>query len=263
MMKSFKTRLFLILLLSGFVGVLSFLLVDLSAIIALVPVSPGSEALTMPMIKLLGLIQPTVLLAVAVLIGIALAPKVGLSAPFAECLAGGGQCFPALKPQLMPGLVGALVGALLIILTSLVFRPFFMNETIERIREFGTFVPIPTRLLYGGITEELLMRWGLMTLFVWVGWRLLGKKHINPTKIYFVAAIFISSLIFGMGHLPIALAIIPESSAVIIPFVILANSAFGFVAGYLYWKYGLESAVIAHMICHVILAVAQYAGLYF
>lgn len=262
MARSFKTRLFLILFLSGFAGVLSFLLVDLSAIIALVPVPAGSEPpIITPAIKILGLVQPTVLLLVAVIIGIALAPKVGLSAPFAECLAAGGQCLPALRTQLKPGLIGALVGTLVIVLTSLAFRPLFMTKTIERTREFATLVPLPTRLLYGGITEELLLRWGFMTLLVWIAWRVFGKRIIKPTKIYFVAAILISSLVFGVGHLPIALALIPESSSTLIPFVIIANSAFGVVAGYLYWKYGLEAAVIAHMVCHLFLAVAQYAGL--
>jgi hypothetical protein len=43
--------------------------------------------------------------------------------------------------------------------------------------------------------------------------------------------------------------------------VIVANSAFGIVTGYLYWKYGLESAIVAHMLGHVVLVTATYAGL--
>jgi hypothetical protein len=45
--------------------------------------------------------------------------------------------------------------------------------------------------------------------------------------------------------------------------VIVANSVFGIVAGYLYWKFGLESAIIAHILGHVVLALASYAGAYF
>ena len=263
MKMNFKARLFLILFGLGLVGVLSFLLVDVSAIIARVPIPAGTELLSIPAIKILSLIQPAVLLLGAVTIGIALAPKVGLSAPFAECLAAGGQCFAALRSQIKPGLIGALVGGVVIVVASLVSKPFFMTETVARLREMGAFVPLPTRLLYGGITEELLMRWGLMTLFVWIGWRVSGTKDSKPAKIYFVAAILFSSLLFGLGHLPVALTLMPESSIALIAFVIIANSAFGFVAGYLYWKYGLEAAIIAHMICHVVLATAQYAGLYF
>jgi hypothetical protein len=88
----FKTRLFVILWLAGIVGVVSFLLVDLGALLAQLPVPAGKETLRVtPAIKVLSLIQPTVLMSAAVLIGVALASKVGLSSPVAEAAAGTGQ----------------------------------------------------------------------------------------------------------------------------------------------------------------------------
>src|SRR5688500_4712871 len=100
---NFKTRLFMILWSAGVAGVLSFLLVDLSALLAQMPVPAGVEVPRItPALKLLSLIQPTVLLSVAVLIGIVLAPKVGLSAPVVEAAAGDGQQLgPALRPQII------------------------------------------------------------------------------------------------------------------------------------------------------------------
>jgi hypothetical protein len=41
-------------------------------------------------------------------------------------------------------------------------------------------------------------------------------------------------------------------------YVITANSIFGIVAGFLYWRLGLEAAIIAHMFTHVILILAIY-----
>lgn len=102
---NFKTRLFVILWVAGVVGVLSFLLVDLKALLALFPVPAGTKIPPVtPAIKFLSLIQPTVLLSIAVLIGVALASKVGLSSPVAEAAAGNGQLASALKPQIIPGL---------------------------------------------------------------------------------------------------------------------------------------------------------------
>jgi membrane protease YdiL (CAAX protease family) len=46
----------------------------------------------------------------------------------------------------------------------------------------------------------------------------------------------------------------------IVSYVVVANSVFGLIAGYLYWKKGLEAAVIAHMLTHVILITAIYFG---
>lgn len=259
-----KTRLFLVLFFLGFAGVVAVLLIDLSALISLIPFPPGSEVpVITPAIKVLGLIQPGVLVAVAVLIGVSLAPKVGLTAPASESLATGRPMLPDLKPQLLPGLLGGVAGGLLILLTAALFKPLLTTETIERISKFGAVLPIPTRLLYGGITEEVLVRWGLMTLFVWIGWRVFQKRLAKPTSICFVAAIFVSSFVFGLGHLPVASLVLPQITAAVVFYVIVANSIFGLIAGYLYWKRGLEAAMIAHMLCHVVLATASRVGAYF
>jgi len=259
-----KTRLFLILFLAGFAGVVSFLLVDLSALIALFPVPSVSSPPSITLgIKALSLIQPTVLLLVAVLIGVALAPRVGLSAPVAEAITVGDRVVPALKRQLLPGVLGSVVGSVSILLTAGVSKSFLTTETIERISSFSRLLPLSTRFLYGGITEELLMRWGLMTFLVWIAWRVFQKGLGKPKGMCFVAAILISAFVFGLGHLPVALLLLGEATVAVVLFVIVANSAFGIVAGYLYWKYGLESAMIAHVLCHVVLATASYAGAYF
>jgi hypothetical protein len=178
-----KTRLFLILFCTGFAGVASLLLIDLSALITLVPVTSQSDVPTItPAVKLLTLVQPSLLLVVAVLIGVALAPRVGLLAPVSQSLAARQAAIPALRSQLVPGVLGGLLGSLMILLTNAVFLPLLTIETIERIGRFQSFLPIPTRLLYGGLTEELLIRWGLMTLFVWIAWRLLQMSCLRlPT----------------------------------------------------------------------------------
>lgn len=261
---SFKTKLFVILWLAGMTGVLSFLLVDLNALIALLPVAAGTEIPTFtPALKLLSLIQPAVILFVATLVGVALAPKVGLSSPVAEAVAGGGQPGSAFKPQIIPGLVGGLAGGVAIVLTALLSKSFLPPEVNNRIAALGKILPLPTRLLYGGITEELLLRWGLMTLLVWAAWRLFQKGQNKPKSAHFVVAILISSVVFGIGHLPIALLLVPQATAALIVFVIVANSLFGFIAGYLYWKRGLESAMIAHMLAHFVMLTASYFGAYF
>jgi len=264
MILSFRKRLFLILFLAGFAGVLSFLLVDLAALIALVPVPLGSQPpVVTPALKFLSLIQPAVLLVVAVLTGIVLAPKLGLTAPLAESFAAGRPALAPLRRQLLPGVVGGFTGGFAILLTAAVIKPFLTAETIRLSANFGKLVPMTTRLLYGGITEELLMRWGLMTFFAWAVWRLFQRRFERPTRVCFVAAILLSALIFGLGHLPVAVTLLGGATVAMVVFVIVANSAFGIVAGYLYWKHGLESAIIAHMFGHVVMAVATYFGAYF
>jgi membrane protease YdiL (CAAX protease family) len=261
---NFKTRLFFILLMAGLAGVFSLLLIDLSALVAFLPVPAGAETLQItPAIKILSLIQPTMLLALAVLGGVALAHRVGLSSPAAEAAASGNPVWPALKPQIMPGIIGGLLGGGGIVAVTLMVKPFLSAETAARIAAFGRLVPFPTRLLYGGITEELLLRWGVMTLLVWAAWRLLQRREGEPKAAYFAGAIVISSLVFGVGHLPVAYMILPEATFALTLYVIVANSIFGLIAGYLYWKRGLESAMLAHMLVHILLFTASYFGAYY
>ena|SRR5688572_23883536 len=95
-----------------------------------------------------------------------------------------------------------------------------------------------------------------MTLLVWLPWRLLQKGEGVPKGAIVIAAIFISAIVFGIGHLPIASMLSGGLTFPLVAYVITANSLFGIAAGFLYWKRGLESAMIAHMTAHVVLIAA-------
>src|SRR5438876_1088175 len=208
---TFKMKLFAILWLAGMVGVLSILLIDLSAVIASLPVRAGTKIPPItPALKLLTLVQPGILLILAVLLGVALAPKVRLSSPIAEAAASGRQLRRPLLPQIIPGLLGGMMGGVAIVLTAQLWKPLLAPEVIARIAGFGKLLPVPTRLLYGGITEELLMRWALMTVLVWAIWRLFQKGRERPNSSCYVSAILISSVVFGVGHLPVAFLVVPN-----------------------------------------------------
>jgi hypothetical protein len=253
-----KGRLFVILWVAGLAGILSFLLVDLTALLAYFPATSGVEMPFPPLIlKLLNILQPTVLLSFAVLIGVSLAPSVDLHAPAMEAAARDGDFGAALKPQIAPGLVGGFLGGIVVILSWVLWKPFLPSEFVTRAEQLNRFLPFLTRLLYGGITEELLLRWGVMTLLVWAAWRLLQKRQGKPRGIYFVSAILLSSVVFGLGHLPLASALAVRMTVPIVLYVTVANSIFGLIAGYLYWKKGLESAIIAHMLAHVVIVTAS------
>jgi membrane protease YdiL (CAAX protease family) len=255
---NFKTRLFLILWLGGVAGVLSVLLVDLSALVRAFPLPAGTEIPKItPALKLLSLIQPIVLMSLAVFVGNVLAPKVGLSAPVAEAVAGNGQPVSrALRPQIIPALIGGLAGAVAIILIWFLLKPFLPPQFVAQSAELNRLLPLPTRLLYGGITEELLLRWGLMTVLVWAAWRLFQRGQGKPQGVYFIVAIIVSAIIFGLGHLPFAFMLVPNASIALILYVISGNFIFGAIAGYLYWRKGLESAMLAHMMAHVVMLTA-------
>ena len=57
---------------------------------------------------------------------------------------------------------------------------------------------------------------------------------------------------FGAGHLPAASVLIGTLTVNIVVFVVVANSVFGILFGYLFWRYGLEAAMIAHATAHLV-----------
>lgn len=256
-----RSRLFVILWVAGMTGILSFLLVDLPGLLSTFAVTAGKEMpFSTEVITFLSIIQTTVLLSVAVLVGAKLAHTVGLSAPVAEAAARGANLVSALKPQVLPGLISGFVGGIAIVLSWLLWKPFLPSVFVIRAEKLNTSLPLVTRLFYGGITEELLLRWGVLTLLLWIFWRLLQRGRGSPRTIYFVSAILISAVIFGIGHLPLASALGVGFTFPIVAYVIIANSLFGLIAGYLYWQKGLEAAMIAHMSAHLVIVTAIHVG---
>jgi hypothetical protein len=120
---------------------------------------------------------------------------------------------------------------------------------------------LAARVLYGGITEEVLLRWGFMTALVWLAWRVLQGRR-GPVRSAFVwLAIVTSALVFGLGHLPIVYALAGGTvSATSVVIVVGANAVFGVLFGYLFWRWGLESAMIAHATAHVVAEVVSRAA---
>ena len=82
--------------------------------------------------------------------------------------------------------------------------------------------------LYGGISEEILMRLFLMTLFIWVGMKI-GQLN-QPTKMGITISIFLAAIIFGLGHLPIT-ASLTTITPIIITRAIILNGIGGIVFG--------------------------------
>ncbi|UNK57851.1 CPBP family intramembrane metalloprotease [Pseudoxanthomonas daejeonensis] len=105
---------------------------------------------------------------------------------------------------------------------------------------------------YGGIVEELLLRLFLMTLLLWIVAR--RRRTALPDWAYWLA-IVIAALLFGAGHLPAA-ANIWGLEPVVVLRTLLLNGIAGLAFGWLYWKRGLEMAMLAHFSADIVLHVA-------
>lgn len=109
-------------------------------------------------------------------------------------------------------------------------------------------------VLYGGIVEEILMRLFLMSLVVFIVWKLFFRsksKEEIPWGV-FVAANVLTALLFAAGHLPATIGIFEELTPLVLLRCFLLNGGFGIVFGRLYRKYGIQYAMLGHMGCHIV-----------
>lgn len=214
------------------------------------------EEIPVPLPVLIGLItlQSAIPLAIAIFAGLALGKRVGLGAPILENWVEGRPVLERFKPIVLVSIVLGGLAGLLIIGLDFVFSLF-----IEPI----SFVAPPIwqgllASLYGGITEEVLTRLFLMTLLmtllVWVFSRVWKTTEHQPTRYVYWLAIIAAAVLFGVGHLPATAALTTLTSGIITR-TILLNSVGAVIFGWLYWKRGLESAMIAHFSADLVLHV--------
>jgi hypothetical protein len=233
------------------VGILLWSAGTVGAVVVAVEVLSQLSA-TMPLPGPLWLIaaasslQSALLVALAVWGGVALAPAVGLRAPAFEAAARRRPIMAALEPQLLPGLVAGVPGGLLL------FASLRLSPTAIAGLQGQFTPPLYARMLYGGITEEVLLRWGLMTAFTWLAWRLFQGTPGAVKPVLTWLAIGASAVLFGVGHLPVASFLIGSLNGPVVLFVVGVNATFGVLFGWLFWRRGLESAMIAHAMTHLV-----------
>lgn len=233
------TKLGILLFIVGFIGILALLKVDL-------PISNTVNPDTIPPPsppKLLLLVNPTVMLVLFIVIGVSLYERMGFKLPVFEKIAFQRKVEIAYAGIFKLGVIGGLASGCLLILTSFFFRDYIPVELEQ-------FDPnIITKLTYGAFTEEIMLRFGLMTFIVWLIHFLFRK---NCDLVYWIS-IIISSFLFGLGHLPVVFNLTSDPSNELVFYIIFGNSVGGVVFGWLFWKKGLEAAIVAHFFAHLVI----------
>jgi membrane protease YdiL (CAAX protease family) len=202
-----------------------------------------------------------VMAAIAVWIGLTLGPKVGLAARSVSTWPSAG---PGLARRLRLLLVPSLLGGILVGIAAAVSSIWVestliskLSESARRAQEVAEQMPAWKPLLASfsaGVTEELLFRLGLMTLFAWLGAKVSRRRP--PAAQVFWMANFMAALLFGLIHFANVVELdIPITYEVVLH-VMLVNGIAGMVFGWLYWRRGLETAMLAHFVADVVLKVA-------
>ena len=109
--------------------------------------------------------------------------------------------------------------------------------------------------LSAGIGEEIGFRLGLLTIFIWgVGWIWHDETgRINPVGFWLVNLLV--AVLFGAFHLLNLSAMELPLMAGLVIRAIFGNGLLALAFGWLYEKYGLESAILTHVFLDVLLYV--------
>lgn len=194
------------------------------------------------------LIQSAVLFSLAIYLGLLLIKKTNFHLPFLEALVAKKDHRKIFKNIFGQSVILGFFSAVAIYLTDHLF--VIQGSAISTSQNLA---PVWQKLLasfYGGITEEILMRLFLMTLFIWLGMKF--AKKTQPTNAGIIISTLLAAIIFGIGHLPITASLTTITPLIVFRAIIL-NGIGGVVFGWLFWKKGLESAIIAHFSADIFL----------
>ena len=207
-------------------------------------VSRGPLPMPLPVLVTVQLMQSTIIFGGIVALGILLARQVGIEAPILHrWLYRTGVQFPRgwLRTPLLWGLA---IGVALVVLYLLVFRPFIPEWPLQQ----EAALPLWQRFLvcfYGAINIELLMRFFLLSLFLWLLKTITRDASPRPGTGIFWAANVIVAVIYALAHIPAAKSLM-TLTPVVLAAVLLPTGIFALAFGYLTWKRGIEAAMLAH-----------------
>jgi membrane protease YdiL (CAAX protease family) len=247
----------------GMIGVAALAIYSVPSLRAI----PELAVLSYPTLVLIAAANSTILLAVFVALGAATAPRTGLHSHVFAWASGGSPDWDAFRRSL-PLAVG--LGAVLFVLVAVIdvaFAPFTELESVNPVGDAAALedllASIPMRLLYGGITEEILLRWGVMAPIAFVLWWVrnrIDKRMEEPPAAVLWVAIVASAVAFGVGHLP-ALASTFDLTPALVVRTVLLNAIVGVALGWLFWRRSLETAMVAHAAFHVVLVGVSVVGM--
>jgi hypothetical protein len=177
-------------------------------------------------------------------VGVWLGPKVGLGSGLRELASRTPRAWETVRKGILPGtLVGLAIGAVV----SLGVSSLPENARIPG-WENPTILEGFLRCLSAALTEEIVFRFGLMTLLAWVVW--LGLKRPGTHAIPLWVGNLLAALLFAAAHLP---GQPPDmwNPVMLVP-MLTVNAASGMIMGWLFMRYGFISAISAHFVADVV-----------
>lgn len=214
-----------------------------------------------PVVLIVGIsiFQSALLLGFMTFTGLWAAKKIGLGAPILDALVNKAPLAADTRKSAIGSIGLGTAGAfLLIALDVWVFLPLD-PEGLGAIQSshppawMGLFAS-----LYGGIAEEIQLRLFLFSLLILGVTKLASSLRLSSSPspsvtLFWLVNIFVA-VVFGLAHLPATAELLPLTPLIVLRAIVL-NGIIGLAAGFLYWRKGIEMAMLCHFSADIILHV--------
>ena len=233
----------------GWQKVWLFMIVATPGIFATVPSLIGETT------KVQGISVPTIVGIVSVyfyvfwasVLGIVVQRRIDIKTPLLDAIIAEKDVWKTIKDQLIPAIKYGGLG------TVLFLCAYYAVQSLEPLsfkllHSMRMKLGLLSRVLYGGVVEEILCRFGVMSGFLWIFQSIF--KRLNTMTIWL--AIILSGIIFGLGHIPAFIGTGGSLSPAMLSMIIGLNLYAALIFGGLFWHFGLTSAILGHMTFHLL-----------
>lgn len=211
------------------------------------------QGMSMPSFLAFQFVSSAVQISLIVAIGLYFAHRTGLGAPILERWLKGEAVGSQIRSILLPAIsLGVLFAVAAEAVNLLVFAPLIPGFS-SVISELGGWQGLLASF-YGGIFEELMLRLLLVSTLAWLFGKVSHTSVGTPTRGALWMAISGAAIIFGLGHLP-ATSLTVATTPLVVSRAIVLNGIMGAIFGTIYWKRGLEAAMLSHFSADIVLHV--------
>jgi hypothetical protein len=177
-------------------------------------------------------------------LGLAAARAVGLGAPYLEAALGGRAADLPVREMLIWSIGLGAAGGLFLLMFDLFLIPR-LPALLDLARKASLWENF-TASFYGGLNEELLFRLLGLSATAWLlspAWR---TPSGGPTDAALWVANAIMAVLFAVGHLPAARAVMGSITPLLVGRALALNAPIALSCGWLFWRFGIEAAIVAH-----------------
>ena len=161
------------------------------------------------------------------------------------------KSFKISKSGLLPTIILTVIGSIIFIVLEYGVFANLIPEIAALYEAKPTIAYMISCLTYGGVLEEIMMRWFLMSLLIFIIWKLFFKKEQSAPKGVMIGVNIVVALLFAAGHLPTTAMTMGITPLILVRCFSL-NSLGGLIFGHLYMKHGIQYAMLSHAGFHIL-----------